>query len=606
MWAWTSEVACAGCCLGVFAGIVLLLGSYDGQIQPRFYGDLTLNVVLQFMVIICQTLLVAVASGGLAAHKWIWFSSRRRPISDFLVFEEACQSYPLSLWKLLMLRKGDIFQDFFASFLMQQLVTYQVVPRASLNGTATARSLRSRLEIVSSLAFIHTLTKTGQLDYATELATEKALLEGVFHDFGSNIPFRNPVCSSGDCTWNPYETLGICSSIINATGLYSLPIQSRIEDYLTTELRVDSASLYSRSEPFPVNAIYTFEMVVRSDIFKKSLSDAAVVEWVIAFSNSELLLSNDSAIESMVSNFQYFGVLFHWCTKTLVGKVSAGVPTILEQASAVDVASTPPDSLYIAWNSESSDITSWDDKLCRFDDPTGGLVLNSQLDSGSYTVGKCLGLLTSLAFQSVLWGHMLRGSELQFTYGDGEIISPFSVALWGGGRNFKITDPTVKLNNVRGVVDNMARSMTNWILENGPLVSNDSTEVVGTVFTPQSIVAVRWPWLSLLVLEILLSLVVLIATMSLAHSYDLTSATGSSVPTLCALDPSTRAALGPLSDKRGLEDRIRDTKVRLHRNSLGVPTWLMAEVTDDTYGIMELHRSRGQVKHVTVHSQLLA
>ncbi|KAH8645716.1 hypothetical protein BX600DRAFT_477876 [Xylariales sp. PMI_506] len=611
IFAWIPEILSGTLSLCVFAAIVVLLKFYDGQVQPELPGHVTLNVLLQFLVTISQFLFFTPIISGLGQHKWIWFSSGARPISNFQAFEEACRGGFGTIKLLVGLGRGQLLEgllirfaallvisSFITSPITQQVLTYQVMQRPSSNGTALAQHTIALLPSSADDSAIR--------NYDTQQSTQKALLDGAFFDVGKNISYLAPSCSTADCSWEPYGTIGICVDTINATGKYNTLIQNGIESYITSQFNNLSDKISSRGDQYAPQAVFSFPMPISTGLFGKSVSEAAILETVIAFSNTNHSVSTDSEIQTMIADLQYFGLLFHWCTKTLVGDVVAGLATIEEKESTLNILSPPAGSLNYLWNTNTSTTTNWNQAFCQFDDSTGGLVLQSPLDSVNYTVGSCTGLLTSLIFVTEIEGYILRGTGLDIAIYDGIIVSPVSLALYGDGRRVNITDPDIRFANMKGLANNMARSMTNWLLDNGPRLSDSNSGVSGTVFTAQSIVVVRWSWLALLGCQIVLSAVLLAATIAMTRAYGLKGLKDSSMATICALDPDTRAALGPLNDLSGIKKRVKTTKVRLQRNSSDIPTWLMTEYIDEQgHGVAETKGDGNKNDGPTVQSKLL-
>ncbi len=99
--------------------------------------------------------------------------------------------------------------------------------------------------------------------------------------------------------------------------------------------------------------------------------------------------------------------------------------------------------------------------------------------------------------------------------------------------------------------------------------SPDTAQVTGTVYAPQTFVAVRWGYVSLLAAQLSLVLVFFVATVAQTYASRMQILKGSAFATMCALDGDTRAALGSIDELGALGRRAGALKVRLQRGGAG-------------------------------------
>lgn len=109
--------------------------------------------------------------------------------------------------------------------------------------------------------------------------------------------------------------------------------------------------------------------------------------------------------------------------------------------------------------------------------------------------------------------------------------------------------------------------------ESNTFTSNNGT-AVGTAFTSQTIVHIRWGWLAFLASQLLFTFVVLVYTISLTRFSRVQVLKGSSLATMSALNVVARGRLGTMENLDALKNRATDVKVKLERGNSGRVAWL--------------------------------
>ena len=102
---------------------------------------------------------------------------------------------------------------------------------------------------------------------------------------------------------------------------------------------------------------------------------------------------------------------------------------------------------------------------------------------------------------------------------------------------------------------------------NSTFTGSNST-VTGTAFGPQAVVQVRWGWLAFVGSQVFLATIILGYIVFVTHSSKMQVFKGSSLPTMCALDASTRRHLGTMDDFEALRERAERVTVRFDRGVL--------------------------------------
>lgn len=209
--------------LGSLLAVVGLLSAYDGRESPewklpvgvgKYHKTFVLNInaiISIFTTTFSSGLLIPVAA-SMSQLKWVWFQ-QGHPLSHYQAFESAARG-PLGSIILLWTLKGRrlacigaliVVAALGIGFSIQSLVIYPLRPVATDPASIGKTNLYygTESEIV------------GGLPYGMSTDMLGASLRGIFQsDDRSEMKFG---CPSGNCTWKPFTTLGVCSQCFNVT-----------------------------------------------------------------------------------------------------------------------------------------------------------------------------------------------------------------------------------------------------------------------------------------------------------------------------------------------------------------------------------------------------
>lgn len=101
---WVWEVAGILVSAVLIISIVIILAQYDGQRQPS-WRLISLNSLVSWLSTLSKACVLFSVSDGIGQMKWVWFSSRSRPLSDPDTFDSASRGVTGSA-ALLWLVKG--------------------------------------------------------------------------------------------------------------------------------------------------------------------------------------------------------------------------------------------------------------------------------------------------------------------------------------------------------------------------------------------------------------------------------------------------------------------------------------------------------------------
>lgn len=102
-WFW-ELLACIGSLIGVLAIVVFLI-YYDHRPQPHWPRSITINTIVSLFAVLVKAPLLLTVAACLGQAKWTHFQSKRHPLSDWLVYEDASRG-PLGCLNLLWILRA--------------------------------------------------------------------------------------------------------------------------------------------------------------------------------------------------------------------------------------------------------------------------------------------------------------------------------------------------------------------------------------------------------------------------------------------------------------------------------------------------------------------
>jgi hypothetical protein len=100
----------------------------------------------------------------------------------------------------------------------------------------------------------------------------------------------------------------------------------------------------------------------------------------------------------------------------------------------------------------------------------------------------------------------------------------------------------------------------------GPMYLNqDNSTITGTAYGLQTLVRIRWAYMSFLAVQLGLTIIVLLFTIAATCRSRMQILKEDSLATMCALSAGAKTELGGLEDMKGLKGRARGMRVGLER-----------------------------------------
>ncbi|TLD16242.1 uncharacterized protein PgNI_00566 [Pyricularia grisea] len=229
-WPWLNE------CLAILASILLViaigivLDRYHDQPVPHLPLDININTVVALIATLMRAALVYVIVQVLGQVQWCWFSSPK-PLYDLHHFDQGGQSL-IGSWDLFihMLRTG------LRSFGGIAAITAATILATSFAITPfvqqTVRTISCETPLATEAAIMpiaryvpwpngrpKAVNKVG-VNYPNEISP--AFRNAIISSLSSpslEIQAVRPSCPTGNCTFPPYSTMGLCSVCTDVSDL---------------------------------------------------------------------------------------------------------------------------------------------------------------------------------------------------------------------------------------------------------------------------------------------------------------------------------------------------------------------------------------------------
>ncbi|KAJ1709498.1 hypothetical protein NYO67_8369 [Aspergillus flavus] len=231
---WIPELWALGGSGLAFAGMVALLRVFDDRPIFDWYG-VTLNTLVSILSAAMKAALIYAISECISQWKWILFSREERLLIDFERMDSASRG-PLGginvLWKTrrsIFVRLGAfltllaIALDPFSQQLVQLRQGTEFIDSL---GDAYAKSAKTQEYTKGDVVYVNstnsTINPSGPKAIVAktmiDLSMQGSILNGFSRSLAEIRQQANVTCPTGQCTWPPFKTLGVCHTCHNLTS----------------------------------------------------------------------------------------------------------------------------------------------------------------------------------------------------------------------------------------------------------------------------------------------------------------------------------------------------------------------------------------------------
>ncbi|KAI1332878.1 hypothetical protein F5Y16DRAFT_356859 [Xylariaceae sp. FL0255] len=218
-WLWE---ALAGVLSGTcFILIIIILKFYDQNPVPQFAYGITLNAIISILATFSKSSLLVAVAASISQLKWTWYrSSEGKSLYHMQLFDDASRGPWGSLILLSRACKWPLASiGAFASFSalsfdpsIQQIIFYSSRSGITSDRADQASNISRARTFVADAA-----NKTAILDVQQVVTSA---LWGLSSDTNGQWAAR---CPTGNCTWDEFESLALCSRCENITLSSPIP-----------------------------------------------------------------------------------------------------------------------------------------------------------------------------------------------------------------------------------------------------------------------------------------------------------------------------------------------------------------------------------------------
>ncbi|KAF2815304.1 uncharacterized protein BDZ99DRAFT_378589 [Mytilinidion resinicola] len=240
-----------------FIASIIVLRVLDDRPLPDVQFNITPNAIIGLLATFAEVLLIVPVNSAIGQLKWLQ-ALRKRPMDDFRTIDEASRG-PWGSVLLLARRKGGLIAYFGAfitiialgiSTFFQQALKYDTIyPHSDDALMPIAQYMNG-----SGVAPIGNGVSTSGVDTEFLAAPYVALFSPAHTNFTATAH-----CGTSNCTWESYQTLGICSTCENLTSQLKAT-KVHIVPHNEVELAYDT-NYYTLPNGFGVTGLQPGEML---------------------------------------------------------------------------------------------------------------------------------------------------------------------------------------------------------------------------------------------------------------------------------------------------------------------------------------------------------
>ncbi|UQC81675.1 uncharacterized protein CLUP02_07161 [Colletotrichum lupini] len=609
IWAW--EVFYIFLSISSFFLIVAVLCSYDQQPLPDWPLHITLNTFLAFFTTLAKAAFMLPVSVAISQTQWSWFL-KDRPLHDLQLFDQASRGP----WGSVMLLKRIRYKHFVSLGALLMIVSALTSPVTQLAIKYPVRDSVALHEEAKAAAVRNMTSDEDRMNLGARRALVLATLSDST-DFMEPIAPAGAFCSTGNCTFDRYQSLGICMKTANITE--HLKVEEfdspDIIDTLVLGFPKPDAKVWRASLPSGLEMAHQTPLAAMTDMLNGSetfafqddedLKQTRISSFTVIYTNPTELnetwyngLSEvagapfASDLIGAIYNFRHeaMEVMYHLCVQTFETRVSMGIErTTLVETSAVPVEQEKPFFLDMrcrpllgeASRTCNQSIDRWHETL-HLKDPRflTKLDADSTLEEEHYSASYFSLEKISTILKTDIMGYASASyvtEEYQdtavFFRGQEFLKTLFQTVIYDLKNIANSTLRQIALNNIH---TNVATSVSTIMRVNQPQsYAFNSFNISGKALTQVSYVHITWGWISMLAVEIVMALLFLALTIvsqmklngrqasSREERSAFREAKNSSLAMLVALDEDSRARAGgglrPLDE---LQSASKALKVR--------------------------------------------
>ncbi|KAE9378301.1 hypothetical protein N431DRAFT_500971 [Stipitochalara longipes BDJ] len=508
--------------------IIVTLMLHNGKTLPEWPFTITINTLISVFSQIGQTALAIPVSGCMAQLKWLWFTKQRHQLADFQDIDSASHS-PLSSLLLLVKKPlvslGALITIASLRFgpFTQQAVSFQERRAASVNAQISTLGNITRAALQGENPDDQNGVGGGYVS--------PAVVAAIYNGMTSTPSLSDvtPLCSTGNCTFDLYHSLGIYAyPIVNLTSQISVTPITDDADCSVWGTGSGNRCQYALPNGMMLHGLDAYMNISTTpSIPSLTYSNDTILDFfVVYYSNAS---NSDQAMEGAL----------RFCGQTYNTSVAIG------QTKTVSTQT---------WGSLNMTVSNDESKT-----PTYTLIGGKEALSVDINVFNAMQKALGQAFQQASWVNEVADDGNQFFVTLSGEISVAAQAL--KATLYNEIDPVAALQNFTG---DLSIALTNNLR-----TGTGSSTIEGTEYYLQTYLLVRWDWLIFPVLLIVLALILLIATIIQSKRRRTGVWKASSLATLSALGGEAKSLLGVMNKASALSEAAEGMMVGIEQRGTG-------------------------------------
>ncbi|KAI9711687.1 MAG: hypothetical protein M1828_001798 [Chrysothrix sp. TS-e1954] len=515
--------------------LIILLREFQNKPLATWHSKLTFNTIIAGISQVVQMLLLVPIASCLSQMQWLWYHSRK-PLKDIPYFQEASTG-PFSGLTLVYKQWASLFvwlgfvcmllQTLFAIFAQQSLS----LPNRQIQISSDATIPRSLVYRTPEGSEIIQGSSFGEVVPQMKLAVFSGLLRD-----GVDPSEVQGSSTTGNATFEAFTSLGVCASVADVTSSIVRSCTNKTElsgiadrrcSYTVPALRRNRPLANVRARPGHLSTLY----IGASFYQPLDLTDAQIGPINEALTEFYVIYVNDlSQVGSTSKDIDFTGQVralkgdLRLCAHHYTSSMQFGVTrTILEAQDRQLV---------------------WSHGFVPIGDTNQGGYTSSVPGTSEtfYMEPDAMDGLSAWLNSTGLTGTALMqppppdsGAVVEYSApADFSTIPVKAVAvhLYGSEDGTQVSDGVGALTKF---LDNIAMSMSN---------ATELAQQMGGVYTTEIYFDVSWPWLTLPIVSVVITLALLVLTVRQSRRNGIPAWKSSQLAALQALNPRVRSKLG--------------------------------------------------------------
>ena len=299
------------------------------------------------------------------------------------------------------------------------------------------------------------LTKIS-VAHGDELLVQNAYLTAAYLGPNQTLPGVDPICSSGDCDWPIYGSLGLCAEVVNISASTNSTLLSWLQEVFLIELRDSQYStVFAQAGSSPYYLAVQIPFTDPSTEFREAPPQTVISQAFIGYFNNPVHLTNNTELATI----QYIGISLYFCTQSFLTTVKGGIHNTTELAYTNSIlSSSTTESLNSYWNS-----ALFGNAICDPGPLTGSTIAlkgATGVSNETYTIDFCTGVYLSSMYIVGTSGGILLDLGLAVTDSVGQISQALGIAIYGDANSSAIPDPATQYGNIKFMMENIGKSLT--------------------------------------------------------------------------------------------------------------------------------------------------